>query len=351
MLFGERNRTRLVPALRDLPLHFHEDGGYDGQYYAQMATDPLLRDPETDRSLDLAPHRARRILFSWTAYVAGAGEPARIVQAYAVQNVIVWCILGVLAFRWFPPTTGRHVALWVAVMYAGGLLWSVRAALLDGPSLLVIALGMLALERGRPWLAAGVFGISGLARETNVIAAAAQLDVKAWTWKSAGQIILQLGLVAAPIAIWFDYLYSLYRSRMYTSGNVMSAPLEWFWWRWQAALSDVLAAGWQAGSRFGLLILVSLSVQALFMFARPQLKNPWWRLGCAYAALMLFFGRPLWESDPGALRVLLPMTFAFNVMLKDVAHPLLFWPLLIAGNVSVLFGLHLMEFPGTRTWL
>src|SRR5215203_6541393 len=90
VIFGERMRTTLLPAVSGLPLAFEPGGGYDGQYYAQMATDPLLRNPEIDRSLDLAPHRARRILFSWTAYLAGLGRPAHIVEAYSWQNIVCW---------------------------------------------------------------------------------------------------------------------------------------------------------------------------------------------------------------------------------------------------------------------
>ena len=351
VIFGERMKTRLVPAVRDLPLSFDPGGGYDGQFYAQMATDPFLRDPDIDRSLDLAAFRARRILFSWTAYIAGFGKPARIVEAYAMQNIVCWFVLGLLAFHWFPPNTGRHVTLWVATAFAGGLLWSVRASLADGPSLLLIALGVLAVERNRPWLSAVLFGIGGLGRETNVLAASAQLEMKRWTWGSIWRLALQFVLIALPLLIWFDYLYSMYRSRLFTAGGVMAAPLEWFWWRWQAVVSDVSAAGWRAESRFSLLILVSLAVQALFIIVRPRWKDPWWRLGCGYVILMLFFGRPLWESDPGALRVLLPMNFAFNVLLARVERPYLFWPLVVAGNLSVLFGLHLMRVPGTTSWL
>ena len=350
VIFGERMKPRLVPAIRDLALAFNPGGGYDGQFYVQMATDPFLRDPEIDRSLDQAPFRARRILFSWTAYVAGFGKPARIVEAYAMQNIVCWFALGLLAFHWFPPNTGRNVALWVATAFAGGLLWSVRASLADGPSLLVIALATLAVERNRPWLSAALFGIGGLGRETNLLAAAAQLEIKR-TWGSAWRLALQLALIALPLLIWFDYLYSMYRSRMFTAGGVMAAPLQWFFWRWQGVLSDVIDAGWQAESRFSLLILASLTVQALFIVVRPRLKDPWWRLGSAYVLLMLFFGRPVWESDPSALRVLLPMNFAFNVLLTRVNRPWLFWPLVVAGNLSVLFGLHLMRFPGTTGWL
>jgi hypothetical protein len=49
--------------------------GYDGQFYAQLATDPLIRNPETLTAFDNFGYRARRPLFAMTAYVAGGGEP------------------------------------------------------------------------------------------------------------------------------------------------------------------------------------------------------------------------------------------------------------------------------------
>ena len=64
------------PALQAVP-HYQYPlwASYDGQFYAQRALDPLLRDPTIDRGMDLAPFRARRILFSGTAYVLGMGKP------------------------------------------------------------------------------------------------------------------------------------------------------------------------------------------------------------------------------------------------------------------------------------
>ena len=351
ILFGESFQPRVLATVKNLPLHIQPGGGYDGQFYAQIATDPLLRDPAIDRALDLAPQRGRRILFSWTAYVAGLGDPGRIVNAFAIQNVVCWLGLSVLLLWWFPPVNGRYVMLWLASMFAGGLLWSVRMSLLDGPSLLLIALGMFALERGRRWVSALVFGISGLGRETNLLAAAAQLEIRSMTWRSLARQILQLAVIALPVWVWFDYLYSIYRNTMYTTGRVLSAPLSWFWWRWKAVLPDVLAEGWSSDSRFSLLILVSISVQAAFLIARPQWKDPWWRLGCAYLILMAFFGRPLWEGEPGALRVVVPLGLAFNVLLARVVSATWFWALLIGGNLSVLYGLHLLRVPFTRFWL
>jgi hypothetical protein len=101
VLFGDRFHARMIPALQSVPLHIDPGPGYDGQFYAQIAIDPTLRNPDIDGALDLAPHRTRRILFSWTAHVAGGGDPARIVQAYAVQNIVAWLALAGILIYWF----------------------------------------------------------------------------------------------------------------------------------------------------------------------------------------------------------------------------------------------------------
>src|SRR4029077_10699809 len=123
-----------APRMAAVPHYEYSGAGvYDGQFYAQRALDPLLRDPLTDRAMDLAPFRARRILFSWTAYVAGLGRPSWILEAYALQNVVAWLILAAMLARWMPPSTPRGLAAWTACLFSHGLLWSVRFALLDGP--------------------------------------------------------------------------------------------------------------------------------------------------------------------------------------------------------------------------
>jgi hypothetical protein len=352
--FGERFDARTLPAVKAVPRHVdRQSAGYDGQFYAQMATDPLLRDAAIDRAMDDAPLRARRILFSWTAYVAGLGRPSWILQAYALQNVVCWLLLSVLLLRWFPIVNGRMVALWLATLFAGGLLWSVRSSLLDGPSLLLLAVGMAALESGRPWISAAIFGIAGLGRETNVLAAAPQVRPQEMTrtWRSIAAQAAQLAVIVLPLLIWFDYIYSIYRGLLYTTGKTLAAPLSGFLWKWQVTLAAFDTQGWNV-SRFGLLTLIAVTVQAAYVIARLDWKNPWWRLGLPYAALMLLLGRPLWEGDPAtALRVLLPLSLAFNVLLRECTRADRFWPLLVGGNLTVVPGLVLLQVPFISRWL
>jgi hypothetical protein len=51
----------------------------------------------------------------------------------------------------------------------------------------------------------------------------------------------------------------------------------------------------------------------------------------------------IWEGDPGAIvRVVLPMSVAFNVL---VVRSRWFWPLVVAGNLTVLHGIHMIRVP------
>lgn len=335
--FGETFAARTLPAVMAVPHHIvRQSSGYDGQFYAQMATDPLLRDPAIDRAMDDAPLRARRILFSWTAYGLGLGRPQWILQAYALQNVLCWVVLSALLLRWFPLVNGRMIALWLGTLFTGGLIWSVRSALLDGPSLMLLALGMLALEKGHWWMSAAIFGVSGLGRETNVLSVAAQVRPTNLTLRARAAQLGQVALIVLPLTIWFDYIYSIYRTLLYTTGSTLARPFAAFLWKWQLTVGDVVARGWNANSRFGALTLIAVSVQAAYVAVRWDWRNPWWRVGMAYALLMPFLGVPLWEGEPvTALRVLLPLALAFNVLLRDCKSAGWFWGLLICGNATV----------------
>lgn len=70
------------------------------------------------------------------------------------------------------------------------------------------------------------------------------------------------------------------------------------------------------------------------MAAVHRWRDPWWRVGIAYAGLMLVLGPAVWEGHPGAVtRILLPMTFAFNLLLPRLRW---FWPLWILDNANLL---------------
>jgi hypothetical protein len=317
---------------------------YDGQFYAQRALDPLLRDPQVDRAMDLAPYRARRILFSWTAYAAGLGRPAWILEAYALQNVVCWLVLAVLLTRWIPVSHPRTLALWTACLFSHGLLWSVRFALLDGPSLLLIALAVTAIERDRPLLAAAIGGVSTLGRETNIISLLAEpLPRSRRDWlRTAAAVVLAV----APLIVWEDYLWSIYRSTTFSGADQLTMPGSAYRWSMSRTFLSASRSGVWSFATVEFTILIALTVQAAYVVGRLAWRTPWWRVAAGYVLLMLLMDRTLWDPHTGAItRVLLPLTVGFNVLLVSEHRPLRFWPWFAAGNLHLIAALWVLP-PG-----
>jgi hypothetical protein len=331
-----------APGMRDVPhVDYPAWASYDGQFYAQRALDPLCRDPLTDRAMDLPPFRARRILFSWTAYVLGAGRPSWIVNVYAVQNVACWLLLAWLLARWVSPTTGRGLALWTACLFSHGVLWSVRFALLDAPSLLLTASAVWAVECGRPLLSAAIVGVSGLARETNILAVAAQPQSRdRGTW---ARVAIALVLAALPLLIWEDYLRSIYRSTIFAGADQFMPPGAALAAGWWAALRAVQGSGLLSGDGLIFALLSSIVVQAGYVLVRREYASAWWRVALPYVVLLLLLDRVLVNPHTGAItRVLLPLTVGFNVLLASESRPARFWGWFAAGNLHLLSALTVM---------
>ena len=114
----------------------------------------------------------RRIRYGWTAWLIGGGNPIRVMNVYALQNIACWYVLAGLLLRWFPAVSWGNWFRWTAVLFSFGYIFSVRCALLDGPALLLVAAAMALAETNRPWWGALVMGIAGLGKDTRVLEAA-----------------------------------------------------------------------------------------------------------------------------------------------------------------------------------
>lgn len=322
-----------VAALRQVPHYVYESSpGYDGAYYVQLALHPTLDNPELKTAIDNLPYRARRILFSWAAWALGLGQPAWIVQAHALLNAACWLALGWALLRWFPPTSWENFARWAAVMFSHGAIMSVRHSLVDGPSLLLVALALRWLEQDRRGLGGVTLALAGLGKETSLLATAGvDLDGRAprtW-WRTA----LTVGLVALPLAAWMGFVRWKFGPADDPGLGNFTWPLAGFGEKMHFAWREVLARDASALDWATLGAAVALAVQALFILLRPRPAERWWRVGAAFALMMLFLSTPVWEGYPGAsTRVLLPMTLAFNILVPRGARWL---PVLIAGNLTV----------------
>lgn len=347
--FGDQFEAARLPAVLDAPHYVHHQSpGYDGQFYAQLAIDPVLRDPRLEGALDAAPYRARRILFSWTAHLLGLGRPAWVLKAYALQNVLAWLLLAWVLSRWFPPSAPRNLIPWIGCLFGVGLIYSVRFALTEGPGLLVLALAVAAMERGRPWLASGLMAAVGLGRETNLVAGGVLIDRVPRGWGDAIALAGR-GLAALlPVAAWFLYVRWVFPPLADSGAANFALPFSGYLTKWSATLTQLGSSGWWGSlARFNLAALVGVTVQAGYLLARRDWSSAWWRAGVPYCLLMPLLSYAVWGGDPGAImRVVLPMTVAFNV---QVLRSRYFWPLVVAGNLSVFHGIHMLNVPWLAT--
>ncbi len=322
-----------VTALRQVPHYIYESSpGYDGAYYVQLALYPTLDNPELKKAIDNLPYRARRILFSWTAWALGLGYPPWIVQAHALLNPLCWLALGWALLRWFPATSWENFLRWAAIMFSHGVVMSVRHSLVDGPSLLLVALALRWLEDGRRGAGMATLGLAGLAKETSLLTSAG-LDFDWRAPRTWGRVLAQVALVALPLAAWMLFIKWKFGPADDPGMGNFTLPFAGFIEKWRDAWGAATGPDGGGLKWATLAVAVALAVQWAFFILRWRPAERWWRVGVAFAVMMTFLSTPVWEGYPGAsTRVLLPMTLAFNVLVPRGGRWL---TILLAGNLTV----------------
>ena len=303
-----------------------------------MALVPLLRDPAIDRTFDLAGFRARRILFSWTAYVLGFGQPAWVLEVFALQNVAVWLVLAWLLLRWFPVGSARSLALWSGCLLTHGMLSSVGNALLDAPSALLLAWAVVAAENGRPWITSVVLGVSGLARETNLLGT---MILGRFLGPSPRLVLRVLGWIVValiPALLWTDYLRSIYHAGAFANSGDVTTPFAGLVWKVSSIIRDLKSRGVTAAAIFNVSAVVAFVTQVIVVawlaLTTWRARSPWLLLATSFVVLALCLHPAVWAGTPGAVtRVALPMALGFNVLARQAS-----WPVLVCGNLGVIPG-------------
>jgi hypothetical protein len=341
IVFGSDFEGRALPALRATPHSVVEGSGYDGQFYAQLALDPMLRDPSIATALDGPAYRARRMLLPWTAHLLGLGNPFWVLQAYALLNVISWLALAWLLLRWLPPGGMRSTLAWMACLAGDGLLASVRMSLTDGPSMLLLAMSVAAIERNRHGIATALLGLAGLTRETNLVGAAILTPDKRLQKRTLLFTTIRAAAVAAPLFLWIVYVWSVGYSPTDVGASNFALPLTGFVDKWALTIRE-LANGSNPLARLSLFPLIALTTQAVFLIVHREWRNAWWRIGIAYLLLVAVLGGNVWGGHPSAIsRIAIPIHITFNIILSRMrwTH---FAPLWMLGNCNVLVGLDLL---------
>jgi hypothetical protein len=331
--FGRHFAARVVPAIKAQPHVTVEGDGFDGQFYAQLATDPLLRRAETPAAMDDPAIRARRILTPALAWLAGMGRPAAILWTYPLLNLAAWLGLGVLAWRALPPNEPWRSAAFLAVVLGPGAIESASRCLPDLPAFVLAWLGVtIGSLSGRISLAGAVLG-----RETMLLAwIATWRRVRPWSAQASGWLS-SAAVVALPLAAWTVWL----RFHVAGAGRVDGQNLGWPLVGVAGKLADAWSqlhephgAWWRNPGLQNLVLVTSVLVQTVYLVTRVRLADTLWRWGIATALLALCLSSATWEAFYTVTRHLLPLHVAFNVLLSTDARRR--WAWFIAGNLYVL---------------
>jgi hypothetical protein len=192
--------------------------GYDGQFYAAIATDPFLRSPETLKSLDAPAYRATRILVPMVAWFVSLGRPRAAVVAY---QGLCWTLsivaVGVVAV-WL---RRRGSSPWWALLLAAnaGLVTAMFRTTLDGAAVcfVVATLWLAAQDRRGEGLAAAAAG--DLCRESSCIVPLAlvvhQLGERRYR-RALGYAVIPL----IPVIAWQAYMQAVWHPNVRLPASV-----------------------------------------------------------------------------------------------------------------------------------
>jgi len=331
--FGEPWATRSIPAVQSQPIAISpQSTGYDGQFYAQLALAPTLRDPALDSALDAPAYRARRILAPATAHLLGFGQPWLVLNLYALLNTVCWLALALLLWREIADSSAAGFARWTGCVFSLGVLDSVRQSLVDLPALLLLVAAVRAHRATRPATAATTLALGHLAKETNLLASLALLS---WPPRIELRRAALLAATTLPLLAWGVYVACRFPASGATGLGNFTWPLLGAADQLALSIRQLTAGNFDSRYLFAILGFGGLALQALVLWRHRTPENPWWRIGAAYSVLLLFLGPWVWSGYWAACRAVLPLTLAFNLLLPTGR---MFWPLWIAGNLTVLHG-------------
>lgn len=333
--FGEQSPVPVHPAVEEASVYIKPNtSGYDGQFYVQLALDPMLNDPYLEEVVDAPYYRARRIGMPVVAWVMGAGRPAWIFDAFAAINLFAWVMLAGWLWRRLDGLPDWETRTrWAACLFAVGTLDSVRLALTDLPSALLVLLACATFERGKDLRGAFacVFGI--LVKETSVLALASRVP-SSFSLRAWGRYALLGVACVLPFGLWLLYVGNRFEADAGVSGN-FAYPFEAMFAFVQDVFAQIRAGEASVHDYFGLAAVLSGLIQVVLCL-RYALNDAWFRTAGLYALIFVLAGEKVWASTMAPLRIVLPMTFIVALRLPRGRF---FFPLMLLIMLPGIHGL------------
>ena len=337
--FGKAFKEKVLPDVQKISPVTKSWWGYDGQYYAQIALRPALSDDALARALDNPIYRSRRIGLPFLAYCLGIGNSYWILQIYALLNFVFWLLLTATIIRFIGYNNFKDLSLAIALLWSSGTLTSVARSLTDFPA---VVLGVLAIFSSSKWrIAAILFGTSAMVKETSALSFAALPWRNKYRKMEVKRAVISSFIMVLPITLWFIYVHVQMPSGSVAGAHNFSQPLSGITHKlYDAALGFTAGLAGASAHRqtalfFEVLCPLSLVIQAIYLVAKPRAGSAAWRFGIGFVILLSILGKSVWVEQYAYCRVLLPLTFSFNLLIHQHESGARFGTWYLFGNAGM----------------
>lgn len=322
--FGSDFSKNALPAVQAVPHALVDGPGYDGQFYAQVALDPLLRDPALSTALDNPAYRSKRILLPILAYLTGLGQTAMVLNSYALLNFVFYLLLIYGLIRFVKPTRLRDFICIIPICWGTGSILSLARSLTDFPATVLL---FFTLWSGNdlPVL------LACLCRETTLINLLGVVDTTLPLQKN----IRRMALILLPFSLWGVFVSLTFGMHGFFGSANFSFPFVSLARQlYLNALELIRYPGFRSISEMA--AILSFCIQAVYLASHPS-KNPIWKAAIGSVILFLCLGPSVLVQDLAYARVILPLSFGFNLLL--IQEDRRFLPWFAAGNIGAFGGL------------
>lgn len=191
--------------------------GYDGQFYYQIARDPL----HAAQFLDQPAYRYQRIVYPLLVAALSVGQASLIPYMLLLVNFVSVVLGTELVARLL---IKNKLSPWFSLAF--GLYFGQAASFLcdltEPLTYFLVCLGLLLLLRKRPTWAATIWGLAVLSRETAILFPLGYIIVYLYQgrWQDVSRLVL---LSIVPAAAWY-FIVGLH---FHTNGLAGAPPFEW----------------------------------------------------------------------------------------------------------------------------
>jgi hypothetical protein len=298
VLFGRHNVHYTRPPV-GAPIN--SQTGYDGQFYWLQATDPLLLHRSTIAGLYATwpGYHLQRLAYPALAFLLAGGSRSALPWTLLAINVLV--VLGLTAaFSLYARRRGWSCWWALAVGLTPGLLMPALRDLSDPLAVAGLVGGLMAWQRGRPWLAGALLALGALTREPMVVGVAAVALDAGWRWwqvrkvpgslkRALAQSWPAVAIPAGAFLAWQLYIHGLYAPTAAVVAKPVLPPLRDFVNEVTFALGhdSPLTAVWDL-AYLGL-ILAGMCASLVMLLRRPSAPAMAAVL-CGVSVSVIFFG-------------------------------------------------------------